>query len=333
MEIKSGDQGEIEIPIELPEDVDIREPQEGIKIWKNPINKFTVARLHYTADESKRSRQYRESIRAGMPYLDYLREYEIVWSSTNGVPVYFDDWNRAFHVSHEPLAYNVDLAIVRGWDIGPTLQPAVVFMQLLPGLRLFVYRELVGKDIGALRFTEEVHRLSMEWFPTCNYWIDVVDPTGFSRSPSNERTYVSIMQDPPLRAQMVIPGVQDPLGRTKAVSSFLKRNVRGKPALFIDRECPVLISGFDGGYHFSYITQGENRGQLHKIPVKNEYSHPHDGLQYACSKILELGLLRGGKSPVMIKEPRYGFHNRRLREINDITTVSRGFGEERRNRS
>lgn len=298
-----------ELDAELPKDdpdkgitFSLKEPSKGIHVWKNPVNKFTVVRVHYTADPAKRSTEWKDAARAGMAYTDWLREYEIVWSSFEGIPVYLDDWSREFHVSPEPIAYAESIPIVRGWDFGLSASGmACVFGQLLQSGRLFVYRELTASGMGLERFGEEVNRYSHEWFPKCHRYFDIVDPQGFARSQVDERTCVSILRNPPLRCNP-IPGERGILNRRKSVTEFLKQNVRGLPKLVLDASCTMLIEGFDGGYHFAY----DVKGRLKDDPDKNEYSHPHDALQYLCSRVARLSM-SSNEQPLQIKTPRYNF--------------------------
>ena len=54
--------------------------------------------------------------------------------------------------------------------------------------------------------------------------------------------------------------------------------VDGKPAFLIDRRCPSLIKGFEGGYQYKRMeVSGERYADK---PDKNMYSHIHDALQY-----------------------------------------------------
>ena len=296
---------EAELPKDDPEkgiSFQLTEPVKGIHVWKNPINKFTVARIHYTADPAKRSQEWKDAARAGMAYTDWLREYEIVWSSFEGVPVYLDDWSRAFHVSQETLVYADTVPIVRGWDFGLSAHGmACVFGQLLQSSRLFIYHELTATGMGMERFAEEVNRYSHEWFPRCSRFFDIVDPAGFTRNQVDERTCVHILRGTPLRANP-IPGERGILARRMAVVEFLKQNVRGLPKIIFDPSCTLTVEGFDGGYHYGYDT----RGQLKDYPTKNEYSHPHDALQYLCTRIQRLDMSRT-ETKWNIKTPRYNF--------------------------
>jgi len=154
--------------------------------------------------------------------------------------------------------------------------------------------------MGLERFVEEVSRYSHEWFPKCNRYFDIVDPAGFARSPLDERTCVQILRNPPLRCKP-IPGERGILNRRREVTSYLKQNVRGLPKLILDPSCTMLIEGFDGGYHFAY----DVKNRLKDDPDKNEYSHPHDALQYLCSRIQRLDM--SSQVSWDIKTPKYHF--------------------------
>ena len=131
-----------EMPDELPSGVEITEPMKGVKVWTNPRNKFRVLRLHRSADPRKRGKAWIDESRAGLPYTDWLREYEIRWKSFQGKAVFLEDWNPNFHVSEEPLEYDPGIPIIRGWDFG--LSPACLFAQLRAGGRLLILKELIG---------------------------------------------------------------------------------------------------------------------------------------------------------------------------------------------
>jgi hypothetical protein len=49
-----------------------------------------------------------------------------------------------------------------------------------------------------------------------------------------------------------------------------------------------LRKGFQGGYQFRRLqVSGERYGDK---PEKNIYSHPHDALQYVCTRVFGMGL-------------------------------------------
>ena len=61
---------------DLPESVTIEEVMQGLKVWKNPINMFTVLRLHRTADPRKRNQEWLKAEKARMDTATWKREME-----------------------------------------------------------------------------------------------------------------------------------------------------------------------------------------------------------------------------------------------------------------
>lgn len=271
-----------EIPEELPQYAKVEDLARGVKAWGNPQNGFRVVRLHFDADPAKRLPEYQVEVHKGISHAQFLREYHLVWRSFQGRPVYMDDWSRNFHVSKDFLKFAPHLPVIRGWDFGVG-GSACVFTQLMPEMRLYVLQEICESGIGVEKLLEEVKLKSLEWFPNAKRFLDVVDPAGFARSPTDERSCVLIMGGSPWFLKP-IPGIQNPVTRRNSVVKFLQRNVREAPAFLISPSCKVLVGGFDGGYHFAH----NKSGQLRESPEKNDYSHPHDALQYICTRIFDI---------------------------------------------
>lgn len=97
--------------------VPVKQPLEGVELWKNPRNKFVVVDLHYTADPRKRGEAWREGVRQSMPIRDFLMEYERSWQTFEGKPVYAD-FNRSIHVSKAALKPEPGIPLLLGWDFG-----------------------------------------------------------------------------------------------------------------------------------------------------------------------------------------------------------------------
>jgi len=295
--LQENDKKQDEIPEELPQHVLIEDAGKGFKKWTNPQNGFRVLRVHYSTDPKKDTKEWREDARKGITYSQYLREYELVWRSFEGRPVFMDDWNHNFHTAKEFLNFAPHLPVLRGWDFG--LTPAVVYAQLMPGMRLFLLREICEQEMGLERFLDEVTLKSKEWFPNVKRFVDIVDPAGFYRKDTDERSCVMLMNQSPWFLKP-IPGLQNPQARRSAVVKFLQRNVGGKPAMVVSPACKVIIGGMDGGYHYAY----NRSGQLRENPEKNAYSHPADALQYICTRVFDVDL-SSIDTNVQIKQPSY----------------------------
>lgn len=275
-----------EVAEDLPKNIKITEISQGFKVWRNPVNRFFIGRLHYTVDPRKRTKEWKADARAGIPYSEWMREYEIVWSAFDGVPVYQDHYNKQWHVSTESLQWSMEYPVIRGWDFGlDTLGMACVFAQLVGNSRLLILKELVASDSDIHRFAEAVKRYSFEWFPGAIKYFDLVDPTGFNRNAAaqDKRSYCDTVRDT-LKTRP-IPGERSRAKRITSVTRFLDRAIQGQPALYISGpDAPVLVEGFDGGYHFPFAKDGQVKDE----PEKNEHSHIQDGLQMICGRVLDL---------------------------------------------
>lgn len=280
-----------------------RIPMDGVTLWKNRGNGFLVFQLHYTANPLKKSPDWRNSVRSRMTRAKFNREYEIAWESWAGKPIY-GDYSAAIHGSNEPLEPEPGLPLLRGWDFG--LTPACVVGQL-QGSQLVIFKEFVSESMGIKRFCSEIV------LPQCKvlfpYWanpdrdyLDFIDPAGLARAQTDETTCAQHMALAGIKK--IFPGALDWEARRSSVEGFLTRYVRRGseilPCFRIDNAgCPDLVSGFTGGYQYPEKVLEKEPDEIR--PLKNKYSHPHDGLQYLASQVASLirpGGKRGGDIPV-----------------------------------
>ena len=189
-------------------------------------------------------------------------------------PVY-DDYNDSVHCS-EDAAVTKGITVHRGWDFG--LTPACVFSQLLPSGRWVIFDELVATEMGIEKFAERVLRHCGENLAGYKF-SDEADPAGDTRSQTDEKTCYQIMQAKSIEPQ---PGSQDLTKRMESVKKPLNTLIQGKPQLQLHPRCKFLRKGFMGKYFFRRIHS--NIGEKYsEAPEKNEYSHPHDALQYTAT--------------------------------------------------
>src|SRR3972149_2351277 len=92
-------------------------PIPGVDILRNPKNKFVVFQLHFRANPAKRAPTYLESIKNAMPLAQFRQEYDLVWDSFAGLPVYgdFDEKRHVPQICPEPWS---GLPLLRAWDFG-----------------------------------------------------------------------------------------------------------------------------------------------------------------------------------------------------------------------
>jgi hypothetical protein len=215
-----------------------------------------------------------------------------------GKPVY-QGFVTETHVAKEeiPIADGIPLYI--GIDFG--LTPAAVFGQKVRG-RWLIQSEIVAIDMGIVRFAELLRQEIATRFANREVRI-FGDPAGDFRAQTDESTPFQILRGAGLRATPAPSNSVDL--RLEAVSSSLNKMVDGKPAFLIDRRCPTLIKGFEGGYQYKRMQVSGER--FDDKPEKNMYSHIHDALQYLMLGAGEGRQLISGQKPLTAFNARSEF--------------------------
>ncbi len=282
-------------------------PMDGIEIWKNGKNQFMVFQLHYLANPLKRSAEWKKSVKSSLTNKRWMQEYEISWESQAGKPVY-NDFSKKIHgaigLQPEP-----GLPLLRGWDFG--LTPACVIGQL-QGRQLVIFKELISHNMGIKRFCSEivtpyVRNQYPGWSDAKKDWIDFIDPAGLQRMQTDETTCAQHMAEAGIRN--IFPGAIDWETRRSSVENFLikfmRRGTEVMPCFQIDLAgCPTVVQGFTGGYQYPEKTLEIEPDKIR--PLKNKFSHPHDGLQYLCSMVSSL-VRPGFGETVDIPAPSYDY--------------------------
>jgi len=190
---------------------------------------------------------------------------------STGKPVY-PEYNDDLHCKEFELYPKQPLIL--GFDYG--LTPACIIGQLSPRGALRILDELVAKDMGIRSFANDVVKphLAMN-YP--GYEIRACgDPAGLQRAQTEESTCFMELANAGIPAMPAI--TNDFLARREAVAGFLGKIIDGEPAFRLHPRCRVLRRGFNGSYCYERIQVSGER--YRDRPVKNDYSHPHDGLQY-----------------------------------------------------
>jgi len=215
-----------------------------------------------------------------------------------GKPVY-PEFLGETHIAQEeiPIAMGVPLYI--GIDFG--LTPSAVFAQKVRG-RWLIQSEIVAIDMGIVRFAELLRQEISSRFNGLDVYI-YGDPAGDFRAQTDESTPFQILRGAGLKA---VPAPSNSVDlRLESVSAQLNKMADGKPAFLIDRRCPQLIKGFQGGYCYRRMQVSGER--YDDKPDKNMYSHIHDALQYLMLGAGEGRTLMAGQKPVKAFNARKGF--------------------------
>jgi hypothetical protein len=198
----------------------------------------------------------------------------------DGKPVY-PEYNDTIHCREcGPIKGR---AIRRGWDFG--LTPAVTFSQLLPSGQWVVFDELCADSLGIDRFSDTV--LSHVALNYQGYTFeDYGDPAGDQKAQTDEKTCFEILRAKGINIQ---GGEQTPAIRIESVKKPLNSMIGGQPGFVLHPRCKMLRKGFLGKYRYRRLQTSDDR--YTEKPDKNEYSHPHDALQYDATRLFAPGLL------------------------------------------
>ncbi len=229
---------------------------------------------------------------------DYIKvfirnEYGFI---VDGKQVY-DQYSDQLHCRPFELVRGVPLAI--GLDFGLT-PAAVIGQHLITGGWRTRY-ELVTRRMGITNFARELTLFLSQKVPDFTVGRITGDPAG-EGADSDEHTAFQILAANKIIAK---PAHTNEFSvRTDAVNTAFGRLIDGVPGLIIHPECAVTRKGCMGGYAYKRIWQGTTE-RYDNEPMKNEYSHPCEALQY---KLLGGGegkrvIGRGGKPSG--SRPRY----------------------------
>ncbi len=199
----------------------------------------------------------------------YVREGKLVY------PEYRDD----VHCAKTFLPSIRGLPLLLGWDFG--LTPACIVGQLTTRGTLRVIDEFVSEHMGIKQFAQQVVLPQIavrypEW-DLANDILGAGDPAGADPAQTDETTCFQVLNESGFR---MVPTLTNAfLPRREAVASFLTRMDGGDPSFQLSPRCKVLRKGFLGGYHYRRV-QVPGKTIYRDEPDKDDFSHPHDALQY-----------------------------------------------------
>lgn len=244
----------------------------GYKFYKQPSgfsegaeNKDNLPPRYYDIQMAGKTKEYVDVFLHG--------KYGFIQS---GMPVYGDQFSDSMHVSENEIQIIPHTTIYAGIDFG--LTPCCIFAQRTFEGQWQVFAELTtpkGETINLPQFA----RMMKSYIDTNLAGHRIViygDPAGGFRDQQGMTAYdifrnngIIIMSAP---TNAFLP-------RRDAVMQPLMRLINGKPGFLLDRRCRVLRKGFNGQYKYRKL-QVSGDAKYTPEPDKNEFSHPHDALQY-----------------------------------------------------
>lgn len=193
-------------------------------------------------------------------------------------PVY-ECFNVSLHAS-KPLTFERNRELLLMFDFG--LTPVCLFGQIING-QLRIYDERCFEYGGIRQFVRgEVIPLLNEKYKNIPFRA-VCDPAGNQRQQVDD-TLTCIGELKRLGIPAEAAQTNQTQQRIQAVTDLLTQlTPKAEPALVIDPACKKLIKGFISGYYYKRVGRD---GLFKDEPTKNEYSHPHDALQYGALQVV-----------------------------------------------
>ncbi len=171
-----------------------------------------------------------------------------------------------------------------------------------PTGQLLVLDELVSDSMAIDQFSDEVLAHSSQHYSDMEF-IDVGDPAGTQRAQTDEKTCFQILHTKKVN---IMSSEQDPTLRWESVRKPLSVLMKGGSQFVLSPKCKRLRKGFQGRYQFKRVKISGSEERFQDKADKNEYSHPHDALQYVCVQVFGNALKAPLKS-TPLKYPNKGY--------------------------
>lgn len=230
--------------------------------------------------------------------------------SRAGKPCY-PEFVDSLHVPDNDLVVVRGLPLQLGLDAG--LNPAAIAGQRMPNGQWRIIDEVIGEQgMGPIRFAkmlaQRLHEPLFEGIGAVRGYADPSAAYGADQQ-GGERTWIEIVaHEAGIRIDAAPTNKLIP--RLEGVRLPLTRLIDGQPGFLLSPRCSVLREGFNAGYRFRRMKVGEEN--YADEPEKNEYSHPHDALQYLCSaggEDLEIRDRRGKQQALLGGQMRQHVHD------------------------
>lgn len=216
----------------------------------------------------------------------------------DGRPVH-PDFNEQVHVEPGIIEPVPQVPFVLGLDFG--LTPAAVFYQRIR-TRWQAFDEIVLSDGDAAQLAAAINRRMADRYPGHKISVAWGDPSGDNRAQTDRRTPFQILRAAGIPARPT--ETNDPEIRRLAMATALKRMTSGAPDFIISRErCPVTVAGLAGAWVYKRVRGAGD--MFEDEPMKNRYSHPCEGAEYALlgggEARASLGRTEGAAKPVNVR--------------------------------
>ncbi|CAK9000922.1 Uncharacterized protein SCF082_LOCUS6711, partial [Durusdinium trenchii] len=191
------------------------------------------------------------------------------------------------HRADRELPFDPSLMLHVGIDGGDTLHPAAVFCQRTVEGQWRVLMELYLGRCGASAFAEHLVLCLQDNFPNARLCLHG-DPA-IDAGADKESGQLSFLDTIELAlgcpVQLAPTNEFDP--RREVVMQALGRPIEpgGLPGLIVSNQCPSLLAGFGGKYHFPKFKEGGREKTKDRPNKDHPWSDVHDALQYVLLSV------------------------------------------------
>lgn len=219
--------------------------------------------------------------------------------SLDGQPVYADEYDDAVHLAPGDLAPLPDVPLRLCFDQG-LHRPACIGYQTTPKGQRRILFEVVPGRMNARRFAKCVRDEIIEVCPGIPladvHYCDPAGLTGADRE-AGDMAWAEIVASE--LGIVILPTETNEIEpRLTAVKDELTYTIEpGVPAVTISRRCKMLRKGFAS--HYRFVRQKVGHGErTSDLPEKNDFSNPHDALQYGfLGEKGRYGVIKGRRDP------------------------------------
>jgi hypothetical protein len=239
------------------------------------------------------AKAYDDIARANAHRPDFVRRMvDGLWGfSRDGAPVY-TEYDDERHVTAETMKPLKGVPLRLGFDQGIT-GPAMVVSQFTYSGQLRVLREFVPGRMGPTAFGRQCRFILDQEFSECDVISATCDLAGFTGADTENGDLAWAQTVSEHLGITLMPAPTNELApRMDGVRQLLTHSIEREPAFLLSPSCKMLRKGFNSHYRYKKIAgAGERTGPK---PEKNEFSNPHDALQYLVLDIFGLhGVIRG----------------------------------------
>lgn len=248
----------------------------GVRWRINPQNQCAVLSIHYSADPRKDA-EWKTREQRGMPRGEWNREYECVWDTFAGTPVFEQEYDDVL-MTRDTLDVDPKRPMLRAWDFGYR-HPACLVGQFYEATQIRLHRGWMGTNTDLQPFAEQCLVKCREQWPTAR-WEDCCDIAG-AQVRANGPSDVAVLAKLNLALRYAKWSIAETLGWTR---EFMTRTwKRGEPRFLVLRhpDTEILRACLRGGYHY--------REDREEVAQDGFYEHLGDCVRYLVANFRHEG--------------------------------------------